>query len=466
MNKAKSMCMVWVMLVAGTGLGQGSPQTLARSECLISVPDAFTGTVGLVLNSAHVAGYAAHQALGPGEAPSIAYSSMAGSGLVQLAASLPTDPTQVSQFWNAVCVHLRKAMEQVRAGQVDRLVTQLRHAEEQKAQAQAMLQGPSAGNPRTQATQEQLNQEADLSAFTRDMPLAEAMDRLRVAVQPPLQLVVLWNDLEIAGTDRNTPIGMDRVNPIRLETALKLLLKSVSALADLDIDYVIEDGVITIATRQTLQSLHKGSSEDLEGQPPLEDLAVAKQDLIRQRQALEMDLIRLRARRQAIEQQTAGLKKRIDLAVAQDPVLRESQRLVDLASDTEQQIRQMHKAGTASAVQVSEVSERVAKAKIELARQRGASVQGAGGDQLAKLTGELSNLAVDLAEREATLPALDSQIRQVETRLSQAASAVPRRIEREMAMRSLKDAQERISACTKDLAALEQPTIKIIGAGD
>jgi beta-lactamase regulating signal transducer with metallopeptidase domain len=104
------------------------------------------------------------------------------------------------------------------------------------------------------AVYRQLNGVVDLSAFTPDMPFRDAIEELKNSVEPPLKIIVLWRDLEeTANILYNTEINMDGVPAIRLETALKLLLMSVSSdIADLD--YIVENGIITIATKESLPS--------------------------------------------------------------------------------------------------------------------------------------------------------------------------------------------------------------------
>ncbi len=94
---------------------------------------------------------------------------------------------------------------------------------------------------------------ADPSSFTPDMPLEQAIDILRNSTVPSLNIAVLWKDLEEnAGIYRDTPIGMDGVSRVPLRTHLKLLLMSVSAGGAEKLVYVIDDGVITIATQGSL----------------------------------------------------------------------------------------------------------------------------------------------------------------------------------------------------------------------
>lgn len=67
---------------------------------------------------------------------------------------------------------------------------------------------------------------ADPSSFKPDMPLEQAIDILRNSTAPPLNIVVLWRNLEEnADIYRDAPIGMDGVSRVPLRTHLKHLLR-------------------------------------------------------------------------------------------------------------------------------------------------------------------------------------------------------------------------------------------------
>jgi len=104
----------------------------------------------------------------------------------------------------------------------------------------------------TVAVFKQLNEIVDLSGLTPETSFGEAIEELKKAVSPPLKIVVLWRDLlDNADIDQTAPINMDPMPAVPLGTALGLLLQSVSGgLAD--IGYIIENGVITIATKDSL----------------------------------------------------------------------------------------------------------------------------------------------------------------------------------------------------------------------
>jgi len=98
----------------------------------------------------------------------------------------------------------------------------------------------------------QLAKIVDLSALKQHTTISSAIEVLRNSTKPALNIVVLWRDLsENAFLQQDTPISMDGVSGIRLRTGLELLLRAVSSSPG-DLGYVVQDGVIIVATNQSL----------------------------------------------------------------------------------------------------------------------------------------------------------------------------------------------------------------------
>ena len=94
---------------------------------------------------------------------------------------------------------------------------------------------------------------ANPSSFRPDMPFSEAIDILRNSTVPRLNIVVLWKDLEEnADIFRETSIGTDGLTRVPLRTHLKILLMSVSGGGVEKLGYVVDEGIIIIATRGSL----------------------------------------------------------------------------------------------------------------------------------------------------------------------------------------------------------------------
>jgi hypothetical protein len=102
------------------------------------------------------------------------------------------------------------------------------------------------------------------SSFTPNMTFGEAIDILRNSTKPRLNIAVLWKDLEEnADIYRETPIGMDGLSKVPLRTHLKVLLMSVSGGSVEKLGYVVDDGVIIIATQSSLPRRMKARVYDI-----------------------------------------------------------------------------------------------------------------------------------------------------------------------------------------------------------
>ena len=102
------------------------------------------------------------------------------------------------------------------------------------------------------------------SSFTPDMSFNEAINILRNSTVPKLNIAVLWKDLEEnADIYRDTPIGINGVSKVPLRTHLKLLLMSISAGGTEKLGYVVDDGVIIIATQGSLPKKMKTRVYDI-----------------------------------------------------------------------------------------------------------------------------------------------------------------------------------------------------------
>jgi len=109
-------------------------------------------------------------------------------------------------------------------------------------------------DPADVAVYKQLDEPVDLSELTPEMSFGEAIEILKNSVEPPLKIIVLWRDLyDNADIDQTTAINMDAISGVPLGAVLSRLLDAVSG-GFADLGYVVENGVITIATRESLPS--------------------------------------------------------------------------------------------------------------------------------------------------------------------------------------------------------------------
>jgi hypothetical protein len=101
------------------------------------------------------------------------------------------------------------------------------------------------------------------SNFTPDMSFNDAINILRNTTIPPLNIIILWRNLEAVDIYRDTPIGIDGASGVPLRTHLKLLLMSLSAGSSENLGYVVDGGAIIISTESTLPQKMKTRIYDI-----------------------------------------------------------------------------------------------------------------------------------------------------------------------------------------------------------
>ena len=111
---------------------------------------------------------------------------------------------------------------------------------------------PIGLDPENMRVYEQLSETVDLSGLSAEMPFSEAIGVVKNSVEPPLNIVVLWRDLlDNADIQPSDPIDMDPLTNVELGTALKNLLNAVAG-GFAELDYVVDRGIITVATEEGL----------------------------------------------------------------------------------------------------------------------------------------------------------------------------------------------------------------------
>lgn len=101
-------------------------------------------------------------------------------------------------------------------------------------------------------------------SFNPEMPLREAINILRNSTVPPLNISVMWNDLnENADITQDTPIGMDGIPGATIKTHIELLLLSLSGGGLAELGYVVKDGVVIIGTKDALPKNYVSRTYDI-----------------------------------------------------------------------------------------------------------------------------------------------------------------------------------------------------------
>lgn len=113
-------------------------------------------------------------------------------------------------------------------------------------------------DPKTTAVEKQLETTVDLSSsFSEETTFEEAIEILRAAVDPPLRITPIWNNLiDTAFIQRDTVLNIPgtSMQNISLKMALELVINAVNASAITEVGYLIREGVIIIATLEYLDA--------------------------------------------------------------------------------------------------------------------------------------------------------------------------------------------------------------------
>ncbi len=275
-RRVKGLLVFLITLAIGGLLPAGSPQTrrmvsLVQVQVNQAVMPMNSETLRTLLYCDAVAGRAARDVLSVDFDPDIhlfTTKSVASDqpDVLQLAVTINLPVTV-----DAAAVEFEDALAQNLRGELKRSFdTRIEYLEERLSSARlrveratdafnrAVVQSVPAGDelisldPADELIYRQLDETVDLSSLNHDMSFREAVQMLRRSVDPPLKIVVLWKDLsDNAEIEPATQVDIDGLGVVRLGAGLKNLLNAVAG-GFTRLDYVVDDGVVTVATIDSL----------------------------------------------------------------------------------------------------------------------------------------------------------------------------------------------------------------------
>jgi len=194
---------------------------------------------------------------------------------------------------------------------------------------------------------------------------------------------------------------------------------------------------------------------------PQEMLLSEKSRLLAEKQNLEMELARLQGRVPAIDVQIMRIKKEIEEKVQDDQVSGELRNIIVLQEKYLEEYKRLVENDTVSST--SGLAEKLARARIELARRREQIGVSAGTDQLAKFSNEMAMLAIDMAEKNAMLGVIKNQLDQTEQQLTVVNILDPQVSRIRMATQALELAERRVNEYNARLVNLKLPMVSVLG---
>jgi beta-lactamase regulating signal transducer with metallopeptidase domain len=131
---------------------------------------------------------------------------------------------------------------------------------------------PEKMKQQEESKQELLATKISFSLLTKGTTLEQAVDLIRKSTTPPLSIIVYWKDLDQkAAIKKNTPIGIEGLGVMTLESGLRAILDSVSE-GRVPADFMYWDKSILIASKESLPTNFRRENYDVS------DLTVSKKD--------------------------------------------------------------------------------------------------------------------------------------------------------------------------------------------
>ncbi len=366
------------------------------------------------------------------------------------------------EFLRAIVKNLRESLDDAYSQYLVQNARLVEKAREQRADVQRELEHMMGLQPDSRAAG-QLNRTVDLSSLEPETPLAEAIDRLQKAVDPPLNITVLWRSLdEEQGVTPDTEIQMKGPARAGVKTVLELLLKAVTPSAGgPPITYRCEGEVIVIGTATMLG----GTPTTADGLAvPPEVLKSRRYELDNEIQQVELNMATAEARRRAIEVQTVQLRQQAAKIANDDMVSRELQGLV-LANEA--RLRELEKAaaaGTISNADLAQVKESLVRARIDWAKRRDELAKTSGGGQLDTYADQISEMAIQTAQDKAKRDILRQRLAEVQQQLMQASAADSGARQTGSIQDSINALDQRINDLRTRRMNAQPPTVTVIGA--
>ena len=284
MEKTKHtiIALALVLFITTVGISEESRISNTRkASCVVHItfnPDLMPlnfEDIESLLNSSGIYGNAAQEVLGstPTDEGTIDIDSQrslpTSTGLLTysfvLNIELPdTTKPAANEFVKAIADNLQISLDKIYKEYFNEYIDQLNSAQRQYDEAKDKLDVekerprlhiiPVGSQDHSERTfiHEQLEEKVDLSEIHPGMSLSEILEILRNSVGPPLQIQPNWRNLvDIAEINRDTLCEMEPLTDVKLGKALDILLEGLSN-DYADLGYIIDDGVITIATTDAL----------------------------------------------------------------------------------------------------------------------------------------------------------------------------------------------------------------------
>jgi hypothetical protein len=165
----------------------------------------------------------------------------------------------------------------------------------------------------------------------------------------------------------------------------------------------------------------------------------------------------------ATTRRIADIQARIKKQLENDSITIELRSIVKMSGKLVIEAEKQVKAGTISSLQLDEIKEKLARARIEIARRREQLSNSVGGNLIESLNKELADRSIQATQDEASIQSLEQQLVEAESLLAKADDYELLSLKAEIAKQNLQESILWRDRTSRQIRFLQSPMVSILG---
>lgn len=244
------------------------------------------------------------------------------------------------------------------------------------------------------------------------------------------------------------------------ESALRELFQGESSRLDRQIDLTNREAErAEVELAETQKDLLAISPQNLSSQTLRNNITAITSQL----QSLRLERASKEVYGQAVRERLGEIRAQTAKSLQEDVVTAELQRIVERREAELKRVQELVKTSVAASTELDAVEDKLATARIDLARRRDElGKTGVAGD-LGQLTGELATLTLEAVQAQAKEKELNQQLKEAQDALPLAADYERTMLKLEVAKRNLQEAIILQNRAKQRLRMLVPPSVSVIG---
>ena len=166
---------------------------------------------------------------------------------------------------------------------------------------------------------------------------------------------------------------------------------------------------------------------------------------------------------ESIAREIADTEVKIREKVKYDPIAIELQGIVDIQTDSLKRIQKLVKTGTAPSAEVEGVLEKLARARIELAKRREEISRAQGGHRVSQLSSKLASYTQRMAQHELSLSSMERQLKEAMDFLDRADNHELLSLKADITKQSLQEALLWLEQMERKARLVRLPAVTVLG---